>query len=53
MRDIAAVEPMIFDLENKKKVTPKKLAKNNTENYKVVNDKKVDPLKVIRVSDGD
>ena len=23
------------------------------QNYKVVNDKKVDPLKVIRVSDGD
>ena len=52
VRDMAAVEAMIFNLENKK-VTPKKLVKNYTGNYKVVDDKKVDPLKVIRVSDGD
>ena len=40
---------MIFDLENKKKVTPKKLVKDDAGNFKVDEDKKVDPLKVVRV----
>ena len=49
VRDMAAVEAMIFDLENKKKVTPKKLVKDDAGNFKVDEDKKVDPLKVVRV----
>ena len=51
--DMAAVEAMIFDLENEKKVSPKKLVKDDAGNYKVLDDKKVDPLKVVRVSGSD
>jgi hypothetical protein len=51
--DMAAVEAMIFDLDNKQKVTPTKMVKDTDGNYRVVDDKKekVVPMKLVKVSD--
>ena len=61
VNDMAAVEAMIFELENERKVSPKKLMKDGAGKYKLAGSptaslaselsRKVDPLKLVKVSD--